>query len=68
MSSIDQVSIWPTEAQCLKFTRWQTLGASIRPNDHEAEDRSSYEEEIDYLKSWLTARVAWFSLDVQLLP
>ena len=66
MSTIDEVATLLAEAQGRNFERWPILGESVWPNDHEAEDRSSYEEEIDYIKAWLTARLSW--LDLQLIP
>ena len=47
------------------FERWPVLGESVWPNDPGAEDRQTFEDEIAYLQSWLTARLAW--MDSQLL-
>ena len=66
MGAIDEVATLLAEAQGRNFERWPILGESVWPNDREAEDRSSYEEEIEYLKAWLTARLSW--LDLQLTP
>ena len=46
------------------FERWPVLGEDVWPNDPGAVDRVSYAEEIDYLQTWLTARVTW--MDSQL--
>ena len=38
------------------FNRWPTLGQYVWPNDFVGD---TYEEEIDFLKSWLTTRLEW---------
>ena len=49
----------------VNFERWPVLGESVWPNDPGAEERQTFEDEIAYLQSWLTARLAW--MDSQLL-
>lgn len=46
------------------FERWPVLGEEVWPNDAGAEERTTYEEEVAYLKGWLMQRTAW--LDSQL--
>lgn len=46
------------------FERWPVLGEEVWPNDAGAEDRTTYEEEVAYLKGWLVQRTAW--LDSQM--
>ena len=46
------------------FARWPVLGEYVWPNDPGCEDRSSYAEEVSYLKSWVNARLNW--MDSQL--
>jgi len=65
LADIDKTAGLLQPAQVRNFERWPILGESIWPNDEGAEDRHSYEEEVDYLKRWLTERTAW--LDVQWL-
>jgi hypothetical protein len=38
---------------------WEVLGEYVWPNDFGAEDRQTYQSEVDYLKSWIAARVEW---------
>ena len=44
------------DAQVRNFNRWQILGQYVWPNDYVGQ---SYEEEVDFLKNWLTARLEW---------
>ena len=65
MEDIDQVADLLQNVHVRNFERWPILGEHIWPNDEGAESRTSYQEEIEYLKTWLLARLAW--LDLQLL-
>ncbi len=64
LSDIDDVATLLQHAQSRNFERWPVLGEYIWPNDFEAEERQSYQEEIAYLKEWLLDRTGW--LDDQL--
>ena len=44
------------------FERWPLLGEVIWPNDLGAQDRTTYAEEVSYLKSWVKERAAWMDL------
>jgi hypothetical protein len=55
---IDSIASYLEEAQERNFTRWPILGTYVWPN-YEAETRQSYTEEVDYLKEWITRRIAW---------
>ena len=44
------------------FERWPLLGEVIWPNDLGAQDRTTYAEEVSYLKSWVRERAAWMDL------
>jgi hypothetical protein len=44
-------------AQRLNFQKWNILNVPVWPN--QAEVAGSYQGEIDYLRSWLTERIAW---------
>ena len=44
------------------FERWPLLGEVIWPNDLGAEDRTTYVDEVSYLKSWIKQRMAWMDL------
>ncbi len=51
-----------SEAQVRNFERWPVLGTHIWPNYFVG---NTYQEEIDYLKSWIDKRLVW--MDTQLL-
>ena len=44
------------------FERWPLLGEVIWPNDLGAVDRTTYVDEVSYLKSWVKERMAWIDL------
>ena len=44
------------------FERWPLLGEVIWPNDLGAVDRTTYVDEVSYLKSWVKERMAWMDL------
>lgn len=50
------------QAQARNFERWPILDEDVWPNDYVG---GSYTAEIDYLKTWLTERLAW--LDGELI-
>jgi hypothetical protein len=66
MQEIDVTVELINDAQQRNFEKWPVLGEYVWPNDSGAEDRDSYIEEIEYLKTWLTDRVEW--MDGQLMP
>jgi hypothetical protein len=53
---IDRLTIELDEASIRNFTRWPVLGVYIWPN---AFIGNSYEEEIEYLETWLSNRIYW---------
>jgi hypothetical protein len=59
MADIDANATVLAEPAKRNFERWDILGEYVWPNDGGAEERKSYAEEVDYLKSWVTARVLW---------
>jgi hypothetical protein len=56
MSYIDNMALHLDEAQQRNFTRWPTLGNYVWPNDFIG---NTYQEEINYFKTWLTNRMTW---------
>ncbi|MBQ3691148.1 MAG: CotH kinase family protein [Bacteroidales bacterium] len=44
----------------VNFKRWRILGEYVWPNPAGAENRTTYQSEIDYMKNWLNDRYAWF--------
>lgn len=43
----------------VNFLRWQILGTYVWPNPAGYDKRTTYQSEIDYLKTWLYARFFW---------
>ena len=66
LADIDATALLLEDAAQRNFERWPVLGEYVWPNDFGAEDRSTYAEEVDYLKDWLVDRAAW--MDQQLVP
>jgi len=62
-SIIDSVADYLGPAVDRNFARWPLLGNYIWPNYYVFDN---YEEEIDYLKSWTTQRLAWMDSEVLL--
>jgi hypothetical protein len=60
---IDENAAALSQSQQNNFERWPILGQYVIPN---AEVAGSYQGEVNYLKSWLTQRIAW--MDSQLDP
>ncbi|MEJ5261140.1 MAG: CotH kinase family protein [Ignavibacterium sp.] len=56
LNIIDSLVIYLDESQQRNFQRWPVLGQWIWPNYFVGQ---TYQEEIDYLKSWLIARLNW---------
>ncbi len=44
------------------FERWPILGTVVWPNDLDAQSRTTFIEEVTYLKSWVRERTAWMDL------
>jgi hypothetical protein len=53
---IDQTAAYLNQSQQNNFQRWPILGEAVWPNSEVA---GSYQGEVDFLKSWLTQRIAW---------
>ncbi len=55
-SEIDAMVSLLDESQQRNFERWNVLGTYIWPNEFVGQ---SYLEEVDYLKTWIAARLVW---------
>ena len=62
-SIIDSIADYLGPAVDRNFGRWPLLGNYIWPNYYVFD---TYEEEIDYLKSWTAQRLAWMDSDILL--
>jgi hypothetical protein len=56
MNYIDSIAATLEEASQRHFQRWPILGTYVWPNNFIG---NTYQEEIDYLKSWIVDRAAW---------
>jgi hypothetical protein len=59
---IDSLASHLNEAQHRHFARWELLGANIWPNAFVGD---TWEEELDYLKSWTLERMAWMDEHIE---
>ncbi|MDH5608693.1 MAG: CotH kinase family protein [Cyclobacteriaceae bacterium] len=66
LNYIDSMAQVLDEPQARNFTRWPVLGQWVWPNpeDHIG---LTYQQEIDYLKMWLSARLDWLDTNINLL-
>lgn len=56
---------WLSESQQRNYLRWPILGQYVWPNYYVGQ---TYTDEINYLKSWFTSRIAWIDGQLQLPP
>ena len=60
-ATIDQLAAQLEESQQRNFQRWPILGQQVTCNHFVG---NSYEEEVNWLKSWITHRIAWIDKQV----
>lgn len=53
---IDSLAAWLDEAKTRNFEKWPVLGVYVWPNYYVGQ---TYQDEIAYLKQWITDRVSW---------
>ncbi|PCH65071.1 MAG: hypothetical protein COC01_10415 [Bacteroidetes bacterium] len=58
---IDSVASYLDEAKDRNFAKWPVLGNYVWPNYYIG---NTYQEEIDYLKSWITNRINWMDTNM----
>jgi hypothetical protein len=63
MADLDTHIQYLGEAINRNFTRWPILGVYVWPNYFVG---TTYQEEIDYLKTWITSRLEWMDGNVSL--
>ena len=68
MACIDSVANYLSEAQEHNFQRWPILGVSIWRSLPGAEERDTYQKEVDYMKEWLTNHLEWMDTQLYLDP
>ena len=63
LARIDEWADYLKDAQVRNYQRWPTLGKFVSPNRYIGH---TYEDEVRYLKNWITGRLAW--IDSQGFP
>ncbi|MPR35462.1 CotH kinase family protein [Salmonirosea aquatica] len=58
---IDSTATVLQEARVRNFTRWTVIGQKLWPNFYVG---STYEDEVGYLKAWITRRLAWMDQEL----
>ena len=61
---IDDTAEMLEKSAKMNFERWNTLGKYDWPNGGNWWDRTTYQDEVDYLKDWLTARFKWMDKEI----
>jgi hypothetical protein len=61
MATIEDLAEQVAEVQPRDDERWGTIGTDISPNWYVGE---TYDDELDYLRSWLLERTAWLDLNL----
>ncbi|RQW10204.1 hypothetical protein EH222_02795, partial [candidate division KSB1 bacterium] len=63
---IDSLAVYLDEAQQRNFTRWPYLGVPIWRSTAGAENRNTYEKEVDYMKDYLLDHIEWMDAELSL--
>ncbi|MBN1560778.1 CotH kinase family protein, partial [candidate division KSB1 bacterium] len=63
---IDSLTVYLDEAQQRNFTRWPYLGVPIWRSTAGAENRNTYEKEVDYMKDYLLDHIEWMDAELSL--
>jgi hypothetical protein len=58
-AELDQPDSSGISAVTRNFNRWQVLGTYVWPNAAGAQTRTTHQAEVNWMKSWLTNRMAW---------
>jgi hypothetical protein len=56
LNFIDSVVLEIEDARIRNFNRWNTIGTYVWPNAYIG---ATYEDEVNYLKNWITLRLGW---------
>jgi len=60
---IDNTAMFTNEAMIRNFTRWPIIGTYVWPNFYIGQ---TYDEDLNYLKIWLQARINWIDNELPL--
>ena len=58
---IDELATYLADAADRNFSKWPVLGNYVWPNNYVG---NTYQEEIDYLKNWTSARMLWLDANM----
>jgi len=58
---IDSMALILDDAQVRNFEKWNILGTYVWPNAYIGQ---TYDQEINYLKNWISQRLAWMDLNM----
>ncbi|MBD3636637.1 MAG: CotH kinase family protein [Crocinitomicaceae bacterium] len=61
LTYIDELAFYLEDAADRNFSRWQILGMYVWPNNFVG---NTYQEEIDYLKTWVVDRINWMDANM----
>jgi len=64
IAKVDSMQTLLAEAQTRNFARWEVLGNYVWPNFFIG---NTYEEEVTWLKNWLTDRLNWMDANIDFL-
>ncbi len=59
LNRIDNYRNYLDEAAIRNFNRWQILGIYVWPNSDGYQNRTTYQSEVNYMKTWITNRLNW---------
>lgn len=63
-AQVDQIAAMLNEAQQRNFTRWPVLGTYLWPNPAGYAQRTTYQAEVDWMKTWQAARYNWMDSQI----
>ncbi len=58
-AALDALNASGESATTRNFARWNILGSYVWPNADGSELRTTHQSEVDWMKDWLTTRMAW---------
>ena len=61
LARIDELAAYLADAADRNFNKWPVLGNYVWPNNYVG---NTYQEEIDYLKDWTSARMLWLDANM----
>ena len=61
---IDSTSVLLSQSQAMSFAKWKILGVYVWPNADGFESRTTYQDEVDFLKTWLKSRIDWMDQEI----